>query len=84
MYVVESLKRLFERVTGYGQPSRHQARDLVHPREASENHFKDDGLIPNNPHLSFIHYRGVLNLNGADDPAAVFEQLFEPGATRFQ
>jgi len=39
--------------------------------------FEDDGLVPNNPTLAFVHYRGAADLKVAADPAAVFERLFE-------
>ena len=77
MYAKESLKRTFERVTGIGRPKRREARTSVRPRKAQATRFKDDGLIPNNPTLPFIRYRGVVALKDAADPAAVFEVLFE-------
>ena len=49
------------------------ATELVEPLALM---FEDDGSIPNNPHLPFVHYRGAVNLKDALDPAAVFEQLF--------
>jgi uncharacterized protein YjlB len=77
MPALESLKRTFERITGIGQPSRAQARAAVRKRKAWTQKFKDDGAVPNNPRLPFIHYRGVVALEKAADPAAVFERLFE-------
>ncbi|HEX6144790.1 MAG TPA: cupin domain-containing protein [Geminicoccaceae bacterium] len=38
--------------------------------------FEDDGRIPNNPKLPVLLYPGVLELEGAPDPAAVAEALF--------
>jgi uncharacterized protein YjlB len=38
--------------------------------------FEDDGAIPNNPTLPFIHYRSPVRLARAPDPATVFEELF--------
>ena len=38
--------------------------------------FKDDGITPNNPRLPLIYYRGPVRLEGASDPAVVFEDLF--------
>ena len=39
--------------------------------------FADDGEIPNNPTLPFVHYRSPVRLTQAPDPAAVLEELFE-------
>jgi len=38
--------------------------------------FEDDGAIPNNPELPLLLYAGVVDLDGAADPAAVCEALF--------
>jgi uncharacterized protein YjlB len=77
MYAKEVLKRTFERVTGIGRPTRRESRSNVRPRKPHTARFKDDGLIPNNPDLPFIRYRGAVALDDAADPAAVFETLFE-------
>jgi uncharacterized protein YjlB len=77
MPALESLKRTFERITGIGQPSRGEARAAVRKRKAWTQKFKDDGIVPNNPRLPFIRYRGAVALEKAADPAAMFEQLFE-------
>jgi uncharacterized protein YjlB len=77
MYAKETLKRTFERVTGLGRPSRRESRSNVRLRKPQAVRFKDDGSIPNNPKLPFVHYRGAVALGDAADPAAVFEALFE-------
>jgi uncharacterized protein YjlB len=38
--------------------------------------FADDGLIPNNPTLPFVVYRGAVDLAGSRDPAGVIERAF--------
>ena len=38
--------------------------------------FSDDGLIPNNPRLPLLVYRGAIDLDGARDPAAAIEKIF--------
>lgn len=38
--------------------------------------FADDGETPNNPRLPLVLYRGAVQLEGAADPAAVFEEAF--------
>jgi uncharacterized protein YjlB len=77
MYIKESTKRAFERLTGIGRPSRREAEALVRRRKAWPSRFADDGLIPNNPRLPFVRYRGGVDVTRAADPAAVFERLFE-------
>jgi uncharacterized protein YjlB len=77
MYAKETAKRTFERLTGIGRPSRQEAAAHVRKRKAWPTGFADDGLIPNNPKLPFVHYRGAVNVKGATDPAAVIERLFE-------
>ncbi len=38
--------------------------------------FRDDGETPNNSRFPFLLYRSPVKLNGAADPAALFEVLF--------
>ena len=38
--------------------------------------FADDGLVPNNPALPFVVYRGALDVSGSRDPAGVIERAF--------
>ena len=38
--------------------------------------FRDDGTIPNNPHLPFLVYRGAINLEGQESPERVIESAF--------
>lgn len=75
MYLSETLKRTFERVTGRGKPSARQARAAVARRKPRTFIFKDDGTIPNNS-LPAVLYPQCVDLERAADPAAVFEQLF--------
>ena len=77
MFILENLKRSFEQATGRGKPSPRQARQRVVGRRAKTFWFRDDGAIPNNGMLPFVHYRRAVRLVRAADPAAVFEQLFE-------
>ncbi len=77
MYILENLKKTFEQVTGVGKHSAAAIRGLVRRRKPHAARFKDDGAIPNNPRLPFIHYRSPVRLTHAQDPAAVFEDLFE-------
>src|SRR5580658_7773427 len=38
--------------------------------------FADDGLIPNNPTLPLLFYRGGVDLTGSPDPEQVIEKVF--------
>jgi uncharacterized protein YjlB len=82
MYIVETLKKTFESVTGRGKPSGEQLRRSIRRRKAQATMFKDDGRIPNNPKLPFIHYRSPVSLLDAVDGAAVFEDLFRRNGWR--
>jgi len=77
MYAKETAKRTFERLTGIGRPSRREAAASVRQRKAWPSRFVDDGLVPNNAQLPFVHYRSAVDVKGVTDPAAVFERLFE-------
>jgi len=77
MYAKETAKRTFERLTGIGRPSRRKVGASVRKRKAWPNRFADDGCVPNNPRLPFVHYRSAVDVKGATDPASVFERLFE-------
>jgi len=46
------------------------------PADPQTFRFPDDGETPNNPALPLVLYRGALDLNGAADPAAIFERAF--------
>jgi len=74
--LLEDLKMTAERLTGLARPSPAAARALVRPRKANAYTFADDGLVPNHPRWPALHYRGAVRLDGAYDPAAIFEVLF--------
>ena len=76
MYVTETLKRAYERVTGH-RPSTRQARAAVIRRRAKTFQLKESGMIPNNPDVPVLLYAQVVDLTGANDPAALLEELFE-------
>jgi uncharacterized protein YjlB len=82
MYAAETAKRAFEKLTGLARPTREQACARVRRRKPQTRRFRDDGRVPNNPRLPFIHYRGAVALNGVADPAAVFEVLFAANGWR--
>lgn len=76
MYLVETLKRTFEQVTGRGKPPKRELRKLVHERKPRTFQFEDDGATPNNPDFPFVVYKRAVRLHHTDDPPAVFEGLF--------
>jgi|SRR6267154_522926 len=82
MYVLETLKKMFEQVTSVGKRSSASMRWFIRRRKAHRAMFEDDGAIPNNSRLPFIHYRSPVRLTHAQDPAAVFEDLFESNGWR--
>jgi uncharacterized protein YjlB len=77
MYLLDGLKKKLETVTGMTRPSLQAIRASVRERAAHETMFADDGTVPNNPKLPFVHYRTPVALPEKGDPAAVFETLFE-------
>ena len=77
MYLKETLKKTFKTVTGMGKPSPRAMRQAVRDRKPHGTMFKDDGSIPNNPKLPFVHYRSPVDVSDASDPAAIFEELFQ-------
>jgi len=76
MYVTETLKRAYERMTGRGKPTSRQARAAVIRRRPKTFMFEDDGSIPNNPDVPVLLYQQVVDLSEAEDPAAILEALF--------
>jgi uncharacterized protein YjlB len=76
MYVLEALKKSFESMTGAGRPSHASVSASVAQRVPHTTMFRDDGVIPNNAKLPFVHYLGAVALPERGDPAAVFEELF--------
>ena len=76
MDVIEPIKRLAEKATGIGIPSREEALACVLDSRPSRMKFRDDGYIPNNPKLPLLYYRKALRLSRKHDPAAVLEATF--------
>jgi uncharacterized protein YjlB len=75
--LIEDIKRHAEALTGYARPGAARAQSLVRARKANAYRFADDGVTPNHPAWPLIHYRGVVRLDEAFDPAAIFEVLFD-------
>ena len=73
---LEPIKRLAEKATGLGVPSREEALANVRDVKPLRMKFRDDGYIPNNPRLPLIYYRTALHFSREHDPAAVLEAVF--------
>ena len=76
MALLESTKGKLEKATGFARPSGRDIDAMLRVRKPQALRFKDDGVIPNNPDLPLVRYRGPVRLADAVDPAAVFEELF--------
>jgi uncharacterized protein YjlB len=74
MILLENIKRIAEKATGWRRPDDPQA--LLRERKGQTYRFSDDGVIPNHPKWPLIIYKSVVRLPPALDPAAVFEELF--------
>jgi uncharacterized protein YjlB len=75
MVVLETIKRIAEKATGWRRPDKPQG--LVRERKPQTFWFKDGGLIPNHPRWPLIIYKGAVRLTPGLDRAAVFEELFD-------
>ena len=76
MSVLESTKKVVERVTGWRRPDDRQLDALIRQRKPHSFRFKDDGLVPNHPRWPLILYRSPVRQAAEFDPAAIFEDLF--------
>ena len=89
MDLIEPVKRLAEKATGIGIPSRDEALACVRDRRPAHMKFRDDGYIPNNPKYPLLYYRKALRFGRKHDPAAVLKKCSmstagaTPGATAF-
>ena len=75
MTLVEELRRVVERVTGRGRPSRRDFRLLLRKVKPTALVFTDDGRTPNSP-LPLLHYRQAVRAHEDFDAAAVLEEVF--------
>jgi uncharacterized protein YjlB len=74
MSFLQEVKKLAERATGIARPDADEI--AVRNVEPAKHMFQDDGETPNNPKFPFLIYRQAVALDGAHDPAAIFEELF--------
>jgi uncharacterized protein YjlB len=77
MSLVEDIKKLAEKATGWARPDRSALAGLVRTRKPQSYRFRDDGVVPNHPRWPLVLYRGAVRPDENFDPAAVFENLFE-------
>jgi uncharacterized protein YjlB len=75
MILLENIKRIAEKATGWRRPEDPQA--LLRECKAQTYPFKEDGVIPNHPRWPLIIYKRAVRLPECLDPAAAFEELFE-------
>ena len=59
MPMLEDVKKIAEKVTGWSRPKRSALSGLIRERKASTFRFKDDGIIPNHPQWPLVIYRGA-------------------------
>ena len=76
MDVIEPVKRLAEKVTGVGLPSREAAAGCIVDRRPVRMKFRDDGYIPNNSKYPLLYYRKAVRFTRKLDPAGVLETIF--------
>jgi uncharacterized protein YjlB len=74
MSLLEDVKRITEKATGWKRPDNPQR--LLRERKPQTFRFDDDGLIPNHPAWPLVIYKSAVRLPETLDPAAVFEDLF--------
>ena len=74
MSLLEDVKRITEKATGWKRPDNPQR--LLRERKPQTFRFDDDGLVPNHPKWPLVIYKSAVRLPETLDPAAVFEDLF--------
>jgi len=60
------------------RPDPEALRRMVRPRKPITVMFDDDGIVPNNPRLPLVIYRGAIDLSDkAFDPGAIIDAVFD-------
>jgi uncharacterized protein YjlB len=73
---VEPVKRILEKATGVGIPSKLEAIARVKAVKPRRMKFRSDGYIPNNARLPLLYYRKAVRFDRGGDPAALLEAIF--------
>jgi uncharacterized protein YjlB len=77
MPLIEDVRKLAEKATGWRRPERTELADLVRQSAPRLFRFEDDSVVPNHPRWPLVVYRNAVKLPAKIDPAAVFEDLFD-------
>jgi hypothetical protein len=66
------------------RPDEQALRKMVRVRKPVSVVFEDDGIVPNNPRMPFVVYRGAVDLKKRNgfDPGTVVDALFEQNGWR--
>jgi uncharacterized protein YjlB len=59
------------------RPDAQALRKMVRRRKPLMLKFADDGIVPNNPRLPVLYYRGAVALPKSVDPGTIIDTLFE-------
>jgi hypothetical protein len=76
MHKVEPVKRILEKASGVGIPSKAEALSRVSEVKPRRLKFHADGYIPNNPSLPLLYYAKAVRFERHGDPAALLEAIF--------
>ncbi|MCK1619821.1 cupin [Bradyrhizobium sp. 159] len=77
MPVKDQIKNLAKKLVEE-HPDAATLRALVRARKPVAIHFRDDGVVPNNPHFPLLHYRGAVNLKPRRfAPEVIIDTLFD-------
>lgn len=77
MPIKDQIKNLAKKLVE-DRPAAATLRALVQPRKPTALHFRDDGIVPNNPKFPVLLYRGAVQLKGRRyPPDVVIDALFD-------
>jgi hypothetical protein len=68
VYVIENLKKAVKQAIGATKRSPATVQAALRQRKPQISLFEDDGVVPNNPKLPFIHYRSAVRLTKCRGP----------------
>ncbi|MGX1322230.1 uncharacterized protein YjlB [Bradyrhizobium sp. USDA 377] len=77
MLVEDQIKNFAKKLVE-GRPDAATLRALVRVRKPTAIHFRDDGIVPNNPRFPVLFYRGAVKLKGRRfPPEVIIDTLFD-------